>query len=398
MNSQNVALEDVCEFIRDGTHSSPERVADGVPVLSAEHVRDGTLSFDTGRFTTERELEVFRKRLHPKPGDVLLTIVGTIGRVGILRNSKPFVFQRSVCVLRPSEKHLDSRYLRYCLESESIRRQLEREKKEVAQAGVYLDSLNAITIPVPPLVDQIRIAELLDRADRLRRMSRYALQICEKLVPATFIEMFGDPATNPNSYPIVLGEELFDERRGGAKCGPFGSALKNSEYVAEGVPVWTMENVQSNRFIEQGHLHITDKKFQQLRAYAVQDGDILISRAGTVGRMALVRTRHNRSIMHSNLIRLSLNSAKIIPEYFVVLMTWFGFRVAKLKTGQEDAYTFMNTGALAELPIPLPPLDDQKTFMSFMRRHEQLRTTYIETLRQDDHLYQTLLHRSFEDN
>src|SRR5437773_10947921 len=116
MNVQT--LEDVCEFIRDGTHSSPERVAAGIPVLSAEHVRDGGLSFDTGRFTSEQELTAFRRRLHPKPGDVLLTIVGTIGRVGILRYDRPLVLQRSVCVLRPAAKSLESAYLRYSLESD----------------------------------------------------------------------------------------------------------------------------------------------------------------------------------------------------------------------------------------------------------------------------------------
>ena len=133
----------------------------------------------------------------------------------------------------------------------------------------------------------------------------------------------------------------------------------------------------------------------QLKAYSIVEGDVLISRAGTVGRMAIVRTRHQHSIMHSNLIRLALNRALVTPEYFVTLMTWFGSRVAKLKTGQEDAYTFMNTGTLAKLPIPLPPVDMQKRFVSFVRRREQLRATHVEALRQADHLFQTLLHQAF---
>ena len=111
--------------------------------------------------------------------------------------------------------------------------------------------------------------------------------------------------------------------------------------------------------------------------------------------MAIVRTQHARSIMHSNLIRLALDRSVVIPEYFVVLMTWFGSRVAKLKTGQEDAYTFMNTGTLAELPIPLPPIDEQKRFLNFINRLRQLRGTHVEADRQADHLFQTLLHQAF---
>ena len=99
--------------------------------------------------------------------------------------------------------------------------------------------------------------------------------------------------------------------------------------------------------------------------------------------------------MHSNLIRLALNRTLVTPEYFVTLMTWFGSRIAKLKTGQEDAYTFVNTGTLAELPIPLPPADTQKRFVSFVRQHEKLRVIHVEALRQANHLFQTLLHQAF---
>lgn len=263
------------------------------------------------------------------------------------------------------------------------------------QKRVPTSFLETLKMPVPPLDEQRRLTGLLSKTDSVRRIRRYALQMCEELLPATFLEMFGDPCANPHSYRVLRGEELFDDSRGGAKCGPFGSALKISEYAPSGIPVWTIENVQSNRFTEDGCLYISDEKFEQLKAYEVLNGDILISRAGTVGRMAIVRTRHARSIMHSNLIRLALNRSVLIPEYFVVLMTWFGSRVARLKTGHEDAYTFMNTGTLAELPIPVPPTDQQKKFLTFVRRHEQLRAVHVEALRQANHLFQTLLHQAF---
>jgi type I restriction enzyme S subunit len=263
------------------------------------------------------------------------------------------------------------------------------------QKRVPTSFLETLPIPVPQVDDQRNLTRLLQHADQLCRMRRHALKMCDELLPETFLDIFGDPASNPHSYPTVFGEELFDAERDGAKCGPFGSALKNSEYIAVGIPVWTMANVQENHFTEDNCLYISEKKFEKLKAYSIIDGDILISRAGTVGRMAIVRTRYDRSIMHSNLIRLALNHSLVAPEYFVTLMTWFGSRVAKLKTGQEDAYSFMNTGALAELPIPLPPANTQKIFVSFVRQHEQLHAIHVEALRQADHLFHTLLHEAF---
>jgi type I restriction enzyme S subunit len=203
-----------------------------------------------------------------------------------------------------------------------------------------------IEIAVPAMSEQQRIVVQLEKADHVRRIRRYALHMCDELLPAAFLDIFGDPKTNPHNYDVVLVGDVFDHDRGGAKCGPFGSALKKHEYARSGIPVWTMENVQANEFVETGCAFVSEQKYRELEAYDVRNGDILISRAGTVGRMAVVRTRFDKSIMHSNLIRLSLDRQKIAPAYFVVLMTWFAKGVAKLKTGQEDAYTFMNTGTL----------------------------------------------------
>jgi type I restriction enzyme S subunit len=219
-----------------------------------------------------------------------------------------------------------------------------------------------------------------------------------KLLPAAFLKLFGDPGESTQTYDRVQVEDLFSDSRGGAKCGPFGSALKKHEYVTEGIPVWTMNNVGANEFLEDGCLYITPEKFEELAAYDAQNGDILISRAGTVGRMAIVRTKHPQSIIHSNIIRLSLNHKKILPIYFVVLMTWFAPRIARLKRGQEDAYTFISTGSLGELQIPLPPFSLQEKFANLVEELERLRAVQREALRQAEHLFQTLLHQAFSES
>jgi type I restriction enzyme S subunit len=195
-----VKLSECCEFIKDGTHGSPIRVDKGIPVLSATNVKNGSLDFNTERFTTNEELKEFRKRLFPKKDDVLLTIVGTIGRTAIISDETPRVFQRSVCVLRPNKNYLNSQYLRYVLESSGVKAQLERETREVAQAGVYLESLNEIEIPLPPLAEQKRIAAIAQKADRLRRTRRYALQLSDTYLQSVFLEMFGDSFSNTKGW------------------------------------------------------------------------------------------------------------------------------------------------------------------------------------------------------
>ena len=290
-----------------------------------------------------------------------------------------------------TERPCDLRWLYYML----LKLDLTRLNKSAAVPGLNRDDAYEQRIPFPDLPEQERNAALLDQADRQRSTRRYALELIDTFLPAAFLRLFGDPAENPRAFDRVQVEDLFADSRDGVKCGPFGSALKKHEYVAAGIPVWTMNNVRANAFVEDGCLHVTPQKFEELAAYNAQNSDILISRAGTVGRMAIVRTTHPRSIIHTNIIRLSLNRAKILPIYFVALMTWFAPRVARLKRGQEDAYTFMSTGSLGELQIPLPPFPLQQKFAALMEQVERLRAVQREALRQAEHLFASLLDRAF---
>ena len=264
-------------------------------------------------------------------------------------------------------------------------------------AEVSKEIMEEVEILLPPLPEQRRIAARLEQADRLRRTRRSALDLADSFLPAAFLEMFGEPASNERGHPLQPVEELFPTGREGSKCGPFGSALRNDEYTPVGIPVWTMENIAGGEFREEGSLYISPAKYDELKSYTVQNGDILISRAGTVGRMAILATKHERSIIHSNLVRLTLDLQRCLPIYFTVLMKYFGSAIGRLKRGAEDAYSFMNTGRISELRIPVPPLPLQRRFAALVDEHERLRAMQREALRQAEHLFQTLLHNAFAD-
>jgi type I restriction enzyme S subunit len=187
----NAILGDICEVITDGTHASPERVESGIPVLSAQNVKTSGLDMTTSRFTSDRELAAFERRFRPRRGDVLMTIVGTIGRVTVLEDEPRAVFQRSVAFLRPRPDLLDSRYLALTSQSPQFKSQLARATNQSSQAGVYLSKLKAIQVPLPPLVEQRRIAAILDHADALRAKRRQVLTHLDSLTRAIFKDIVG---------------------------------------------------------------------------------------------------------------------------------------------------------------------------------------------------------------
>jgi len=143
-------IQEVTDFVLDGTHGSPIRTEGGIPVLSAQNVKGGRLDFQTDRYTSKDEYEDFRKRLRVCVGDVLLTIVGTIGRAAVVDEVRPLVFQRSVAVLRPRSDCLSARFFYHATQSRRFQTQLSKSSNQSSQAGVYLGRLKELEIPVPP--------------------------------------------------------------------------------------------------------------------------------------------------------------------------------------------------------------------------------------------------------
>ena len=160
-------LGEVCEFIKDGTHGSYKNVENGYPLLSAKDINNGIIKIpvDCRKISIE-DYNAIYKNYKLLQGDVLITIVGSIGRTAVVRDSLEVAFQRSVGILRPTYKILSS-YLSYILRTSSSQKQLTTKTNKSAQGGIYLGELNKIEIPVPPLEEQQRIVDILDRFDTL---------------------------------------------------------------------------------------------------------------------------------------------------------------------------------------------------------------------------------------
>ncbi len=208
--------------------------------------------------------------------------------------------------------------------------------------------------------------------------------------------MFGDPVKNPKRFDFAQLKTVYSKEKPGTKCGPFGSALKKHEYVRHGIPVLTMDAICDNKFINKHDLFITKEKYEQLTPYLVEKGDIIISRAGTVGKMCVANPSVYPSIIGTNLIRLSLDFSKIEPIYFTSLMTYCKGRVGRLKSGSDGAYTFMNTGILNNLDIPLPPLALQQKFAQIVEKVEAMRQNQKQSRQEIDNLFNALMQKAFK--
>ena len=157
-------LKNITLSIRDGSHNPPIDKGHGIPMLSAVNINNNIINIHGAtRWVTEEEWEIENKRTNIALGDVLLTIVGTIGRSAVVETDEHFALQRSVSVLKPCM--ISSFYLMYILQTPYVFKWLSENSKGTAQKGIYLNTLSTLMIPIPPLNEEQEIVKILENSN-----------------------------------------------------------------------------------------------------------------------------------------------------------------------------------------------------------------------------------------
>lgn len=360
--------------------------------LSTGDLQDDSLSFVDVTFKGKPS----RADIAVREGDVLFArMKGTKKVLRVTQELAGTIVSTGFAVLRPSVD-CDPTYLATYLRTDYFERQKERYCSGAIQPAITNGGIEKLQIPLPPVHDQIRIAHLLGKVEGLIARRKQHLQQLDDLLKSVFLEMFGDPILNPHGFPVRRLSEFYVNPKEGTKCGPFGSALKKEELVDSGVPVWNMDNIAADgQMVLPFRMWITADKYKDLASYSVQDGDIIISRAGTVGKMCVARMNGQSAIISTNLIRLRLGN-ELRPLHFVSLMLYCKGRVGRLKTGADGAFTHMNTGILDSLEFPYPPVELQDRFGEIATKVEGAKSLYRQSLTDLEVLYGALSQKAFK--
>ncbi|KAB1973058.1 restriction endonuclease subunit S [Lactobacillus crispatus] len=174
-----VRLGDVADKITDGTHNPPPNSYEGKQVISAINIKKGKIDFSlSDRFVSENQFLKEDKRTHIRKGDVLLTIVGSLGNAAVVDTDKLFTAQRSVAVIGSK---IESYFLYYVLTSMMFKTQIFANAKGTTQRGIYLKKLTGLKLPLPPLLEQSRIAAKIAQLFALLRKVESSTQQYAKL-------------------------------------------------------------------------------------------------------------------------------------------------------------------------------------------------------------------------
>ena len=283
-------------------------------------------------------------------------------------------------VLRPKVE-ADTKYLYHYL------RQLRIHDGGYDRHFKYLKRADVV---LPPLAEQRRIAEVLDRTEALRSKRRAALAQLDSLTQSLFLDLFGDPATNPKGFPKVeLGEVV-------KLVG--GYAFKSEDFAAEGNAVVRISNLTGDGIDLDGIARIPDHKLGKGAAFKIQPGEILIAMSGaTTGKLGVVPLELGEDLYLNQRVgnyRIR-DAARIQREFLLGLLRSPFYQRFLWQLAAGVAQPNVSGWQLESAVVPLPPIPLQREFARRVTAVEALKTAQRASLAELDALFATLQHRAF---
>jgi type I restriction enzyme S subunit len=286
-------------------------------------------------------------------------------------------------ILRPKIE-ADVRYLYHYL------RQLRLTEGGYDRHFKYLKRTD---IALPPLLEQRRIADLLDRAEALRARRRSALALLDLLGQSLFLDMFGDPLSNPKRWKCTtlsaVSTSIVD--------GPFGSNLKLTDYVDSGVPVLQGKNITGNRFEWLDIRFVSNAKAAALARSKVREGDHLMIKIGSIGYSAILDDLrgYDCAIIPANLAAITPRRDLIDDSFLHAFLA--NPRVAQAFSGMASrtAQPALSLGKIRSFAVPLPPLELQRTFSRRLAAVDTYKDLQLSSLSELNALFASTQHWAF---
>ncbi|MBI1178721.1 hypothetical protein GC207_14910 [bacterium] len=403
-----VPLGSVVEEFKGGASLTADDFTDsGFPVLHKGTIQlGGRLDFERdGKVHTSEEFVAAHPNAVVDDRFVVATLRNlvrtgeTLGFVAPVPAGRSYLLAQGAYGLRLNPTKLHPRYLAHLSNDWIFHKEILRRMVGTTQVHIRNGDFLAVEIPLPPLAEQRRIAEVLDRAEALRAKRRAALAQLDSLTQSLFLDLFGDPRTNVKGWPkSPIGSVISDMRR--------GAALEPDDFVESGFPILHKGAIKPNGGIT---LDSKKKTFAPLE-YAKANPRSQVNREFTAVTLRdLVPTgpsiglavdlRHgpfDEYLLAQGAYGFRLDPNRLNPEFFVALSNNPNFRHVFRQNAVGSTQIHIRTPIYLAIQIPLPPIELQRQFARQVSVAEKLKSTSCRSLAELDALFATLQHRAFK--
>ena len=363
-NIQHKKLGEICDFISGGTPSKSKNEYwknGNIPWIKISDFKEKYIKFSEEKITKIGLENSSAKIL--KKGTILYTIFASVGKVAIL-DIEATTNQAIVGVNLKEDHSIDKNFLYYFLCS--IENNIKKQARGVAQNNINISILKNINTPILPMSFQKNIVKTLNKLENILENFKQKKLLINSLNKSLFISMFF--SGNKNFERKKLKENVTE-----MFIGPFGSDLKNEVFVEKerGYCVVYEQKHAIKKRIDDEIRYITKEKYEVLKRFRVDAGDIIVSCRGTIGKIFALPSNSNFGIIHPSLMKIKLKKEKYNNTFFEKLLE---------KYMQENLYSIQGSSIkmaitakkLGEEYFIIPPIELQNEFSNRIEKIEKL--------------------------
>lgn len=371
--------------VRDGTHDSPKYIDKGYPLVTSKNIKNNKIDFENINYISREDFENINKRSSVDNGDILMPMIGTVGNPVLVDTNINFAIKNVALFKLSNNALINNKYFYYLLKSNYLIRQLEKYKRGGTQSFVSLKNLRELKIPLPRLEEQERIVSILEKAENAIEKREESIKLLDELVKSKFIEMFGDPVTNPMNWEK---RKLVDECNIITGNTP---SRKIDEYYGDYI-----EWIKSDNITNAGTYLTIAKEFLSGKGLnvgrSVEPNSILMTCiAGSlkcIGNVAIAdrKVAFNQQI---NGIETLDNNVFFMFEQFNLSQVYIQSNINMALKG------ILSKSQLSELEFIFPPIELQNKFAKFFNQVDKFNFEMENSLEELKNNFNSLMQKSF---
>jgi type I restriction enzyme S subunit len=350
---KTLPLASVADVIRGVSFSKDEgdtsHSENKLPIIRAGSIQDKLL-INEGQIWVPKE-KIKKHQIICKDDIVMCTSSGSsdlVGKCAKADSDFKGSFGAFCAGIRADNKKVSSSYLYHFLSS-PLFRNWTKSSSGANIKNIRISELASFEIPLPPLAEQKRIAAILDKADAIRRKRQQAIQLADDFLRAVFLDMFGDPVTNPKGWEV---RDLKDIAK--IQIGPFGTQLHKEDYIENGIPLINPTHIVKGNIVPKSNLTISERKHGSLPEYHLKVGDIIMGRRGEMGRCAIVNEAENGWMCGTGSLYIRPKKAGVFSEYLNKLLSSQAIKNHLESESQGATMANLNKTIVGNIQIPVP--------------------------------------------
>ncbi|EGS1996204.1 restriction endonuclease subunit S [Vibrio vulnificus] len=365
MTVRSYKFKDIARVVTGGTPKKHSENYDGdIPFVTPGDLGEVGVISSTTRTLTRKGADSIR----PIPeGSVMVCCIGaTVGKVGIA--SKEVATNQQINSLVVDQSIAYPKYVYYFCKT--LKDKLMAASSSTTMPIVNKTTFSELEIPLPPLEEQKRIAAILDKADAIRQKRKQAIALADEFLRSVFLEMFGDPVSNPKGWEEPILSDIADVRSGVTK----GKKLKEGTGVT--LPYMRVANVQDG-YLDLSSIQMITVSEKEAEKCKLLSGDILLTEGGDpdkLGRGHVWNDEIENCIHQNHIFSVRVKNKEYVRPAFLsaVIGSQRGKRYF-LKVGkQTTGIATINKTVLSEFCPIIPPLELQDAYLDVVRRIKKI--------------------------